>query len=142
MLADYPVDVIHAVCDPRSGIASRLKWLPTIAEVKEACEREMIPIAREIERQRQRDVCAKMIEGQREARPSLDELKAKFGPNWGIKDAAEESSAARSEAFERASARSEAAIIAEWGDEKPPTICGVPISKSLAKLLGARLNHG
>lgn len=37
--------------DPRSGIAGRSKWLPTVAEVREACEREMAPARREAERQ-------------------------------------------------------------------------------------------
>lgn len=38
VLADYPDDVIERVIDPRSGIPSRMNWLPTIAEIKSACE--------------------------------------------------------------------------------------------------------
>lgn len=38
VLSDYPLDVIAAVVDPRSGIPSRCKWLPTVAEIKSACE--------------------------------------------------------------------------------------------------------
>jgi hypothetical protein len=38
VLSDYPLDIVTAVTDPRTGIASKLKWLPTIAEVKAACE--------------------------------------------------------------------------------------------------------
>lgn len=38
VLADYPDDVIERVVDPRSGIPSRMNWLPTIAEIKTACE--------------------------------------------------------------------------------------------------------
>ena len=38
VLADYPDDVIEQVVDPRNGLPSRMNWLPTIAEIKSACE--------------------------------------------------------------------------------------------------------
>ena len=38
VLSDYPPDIVAAVTDPRTGIPSRIKWLPTIAEIKDACE--------------------------------------------------------------------------------------------------------
>lgn len=38
VLADYPDDVIERVVDPRHGLPSRMNWLPTIAEIKSACE--------------------------------------------------------------------------------------------------------
>lgn len=38
VLADYPDDVLERVVDPRSGLPSRMNWLPTIAEIKSACE--------------------------------------------------------------------------------------------------------
>ena len=38
VLADYPDDVIEQVVDPRNGLPSRMNWLPTIAEIKTACE--------------------------------------------------------------------------------------------------------
>jgi hypothetical protein len=38
VLSDYPLDIVNAVTDPRTGIPSRIKWLPTIAEIKDACE--------------------------------------------------------------------------------------------------------
>lgn len=37
-LADYSAEVIEYVTDPRTGLPSKLKWLPTVAEVREACE--------------------------------------------------------------------------------------------------------
>jgi hypothetical protein len=46
VLADYPREVIAYVTDPRTGIARRLKWLPSIAEVIEACEAQMAPLRR------------------------------------------------------------------------------------------------
>jgi hypothetical protein len=38
VLSDYPLDVIARVVDPRNGLPSRINWLPTIAEIKSACE--------------------------------------------------------------------------------------------------------
>lgn len=38
VLAMYPVDVIRAACEPATGIPSKIKWLPAIAEVKAECE--------------------------------------------------------------------------------------------------------
>lgn len=37
-LADYEPEIIQYVTDPRTGLPSKLKWLPTVAEVREACE--------------------------------------------------------------------------------------------------------
>lgn len=42
VLEDYSEAVIIAVTGPRSGLQRRCKWLPTIAEVIEACEAEAI----------------------------------------------------------------------------------------------------
>ena len=38
VLSDYPLDVIQQVVDPRKGLPSKVNWLPTIAEIKSACE--------------------------------------------------------------------------------------------------------
>ncbi len=37
VLADYPEEVVRQVCDPRNGLPSKLKWLPALSEIKEAC---------------------------------------------------------------------------------------------------------
>lgn len=38
----YPDPVIVAVTDPRTGLQRRIKWPPTIAEVVEACDAEVV----------------------------------------------------------------------------------------------------
>ncbi len=38
VLSDYPLDIVTAVTNPSVGIPAKLKWLPTIAEIKTACE--------------------------------------------------------------------------------------------------------
>lgn len=40
VLAEYPIDVICAVTDPRSGLPRKSKWLPSVAELADACDAE------------------------------------------------------------------------------------------------------
>jgi hypothetical protein len=40
-LVRYPAGVLRRVSDPYDGIAGRLKFLPRIAEIREACDAEM-----------------------------------------------------------------------------------------------------
>lgn len=42
MLAGYPETVVERVCDPVRGLPGHSKFLPAIAEIREACEREMV----------------------------------------------------------------------------------------------------
>ncbi len=42
-LAEYPDEVLAKLVDPRVGIATKCKFLPTIAELTEALEAEMEP---------------------------------------------------------------------------------------------------
>ena len=62
VLADYPDDVIELVVDPRSGLPSRMNWLPTIAEIKSACEDIHGPRRRMAEWDTE---AAKLIEGRK-----------------------------------------------------------------------------
>jgi hypothetical protein len=40
MLAAYPKDFVKRVCNPVTGLPSRLKFLPTVADLHEALEAE------------------------------------------------------------------------------------------------------
>ena len=40
ILAEYPEAVVRYVTDPRTGIPRKLKFLPSVAEVAEACDHE------------------------------------------------------------------------------------------------------
>lgn len=80
VLSDYPLDVIRAVVDPRTGIPSKSKWLPTVAEIKEACEAIEGPrrAAARRERAEQAQLDERMLlEAPRAERPTYDELKAR-----------------------------------------------------------------
>ena len=52
VLVRYPTDVIMSVTEPATGIPSKVKWLPTIAEIVEACEEAVAPLLRQQERDR------------------------------------------------------------------------------------------
>ena len=47
-LALYPADVIEEVTSPVKGIATRVDWLPTIAEIRRACDEIMRPRRRRL----------------------------------------------------------------------------------------------
>lgn len=38
VLSRYPSEVIRDVTEPATGLPSRLKWLPSISEIREECE--------------------------------------------------------------------------------------------------------
>lgn len=56
-LADFPQVVVDYVTDPRTGLPGSLKWLPSIAEVREACANRLAAIryAEWRNRKRERD---------------------------------------------------------------------------------------
>lgn len=89
VLSDYPQEIIKRTTDPRTGIASHSKWLPTISEIKETCEAEMWPIRREQERVRLAEERKRLL-GEpvdRSSRKTYEELKAEAGPDWGLAEA-------------------------------------------------------
>lgn len=92
MLASYPELVVERVCDPLRGLPAKNKFLPAIAEIREACEREMIwhdaVERRERERRHTAEVLAPAVPATDESRARvraladdlLAELKAKGEP--------------------------------------------------------------
>jgi regulator of protease activity HflC (stomatin/prohibitin superfamily) len=51
MLASFPQDIVQAVTDPVRGIASEQNWVPTLAELRHACEKRMEPIRQKAKRE-------------------------------------------------------------------------------------------
>jgi hypothetical protein len=87
VLAEYPPDIVQRVTDPRSGLPSKLQWLPSVKEVRDACEE--LDNRRRYQEQRahqQAEQIAelKRLDAMRQTRPTLAEMKAKYGENWGI----------------------------------------------------------
>jgi hypothetical protein len=84
VLEDYPNDVIVYVTDPRSGMQRHLKWPPTISEIVEACNDRMADLARQERFRNWGKSETLLLDPPEQSKPTLDELKAKHGPNWGI----------------------------------------------------------
>ena len=42
-MCKFPVDILKAVTDPAAGLPAKLKWFPSLAELKDACEMLMEP---------------------------------------------------------------------------------------------------
>ncbi len=154
VLAEFPPDIVRRVTDPRTGLPSRSQWLPTVKEVHDACS--------ELD-QRERGIAAAAVREEEQLRmrrewlasqpkkPTLEELKAKYGPNWGMsQDARDKVAAARHAAFMRQAndtlLRREYASAGETPREAAP---GMPISRELvsmvqkadAELYEARMRH-
>jgi hypothetical protein len=53
LLSEYPAEVVAVVTDPRRGLATRCKFIPTLAELTEALESEMEPHRQEWRRQQE-----------------------------------------------------------------------------------------
>ena len=85
ILAAYPVGVVEAVLSPLSGVPSKHAFMPSLSEVKAECEMHFGPYRREVARPHPLPALpAPTFE-----RPTLDELRAKHGPNWGLQLAPE-----------------------------------------------------
>lgn len=85
VLEGYPDDVIHHVTDVRTGMQRGCKFPPTIAEVVTACEVLMQDVARRKRLTNWGKNNPPLLDAPREQRPTYDELKAKYGDDFGIK---------------------------------------------------------
>lgn len=84
----YPREVVEHVVDPMTGLAGKEDWVPSLAKVKAALEARASQLARQREREDHRATTladrARAAAVARNRRPTLDELRAKYGPNWGL----------------------------------------------------------
>lgn len=82
VLSRYPVEIVKAVVDPCSGIPSQIKWLPSIQEIKAACEDEKARTAvwRDVWTERSREQLAerKRLAPPSERRQTFAEIKAEM----------------------------------------------------------------
>jgi hypothetical protein len=94
-LVQFPKYVSMRCADPLKGVASASRFKPTVADLTAWCEHGTAELRQIVDRddqeirwKRERDEACKAelaaIED-RKKRPTLDELRAKHGPNWGIK---------------------------------------------------------
>ncbi len=93
-LAEYPRMVAVKCCDPVHGVSRETRFLPTVADVVAFCERETAGMRGPVEREdrdarilremAERAEAEAQLQAERAARPTIDEMKAKHGPNWGL----------------------------------------------------------
>jgi hypothetical protein len=87
VLARFPEDIITQVTHPVTGLPHVKSWLPTVKEVTDAC---VAANESNVEEQARLKRIKDQLEArEREAkgvRPTMEQLKAKYGPNWGIED--------------------------------------------------------
>lgn len=158
VLSQYPADVVQRVTDPRTGIAGRSKFLPTVSEVREACEAASAAADRAAKRAR--DLAAQVareqeslrFERERASRPTSEQLAAVHGLDQRRRAAADAQAldtALRTAAQERKAETARAAleqrereVLMDWGDEPAPTIAGVPISRELHALVQRQRGGG
>lgn len=84
VLEQYPDQVIVYISDPRTGVQRHLKWPPTISEIVEACDARAAELKRNERLRNWGKNEPLMLEAPRENRPTLEEMKAKYGDNWGL----------------------------------------------------------
>ena len=80
VLARYPEDVARFVTDPHSGIAGKLKWFPTIYEIREACDIENAK--RQLAAERDASLREQFAERDRMAAMTPAEKRKEFIAGW------------------------------------------------------------
>jgi hypothetical protein len=94
VLGDYPKSVALRCADIRRGVARETRFLPTVADIVAFCERETAELRGIVDRedhhatlaraQQERAEAEDRAAAVRKARPTYADLKAKYGPDWGI----------------------------------------------------------
>jgi hypothetical protein len=81
LLSSYPEWLVNAVSNVRSGLPAHFNFMPSIAELRKFCEDLR---AADYERRRRLEIQKLPPPMDRSNRPTYEELKARYGPNWGI----------------------------------------------------------
>jgi len=77
MLSSYPEIVVERVCDPIRGLPAKSKFLPSIAEIRAACETEMVWFDTVERRSRDRKHTAKVLEPMLPPPAPMDRLRVR-----------------------------------------------------------------
>jgi hypothetical protein len=125
VLTHYPESVVMLVTDPVKGLPGKLKWLPSVAEVREACEAEIAPILAEAARRKRLDEtreATERVEVSEERRSmAIDHYERNIRPQM-------EGAAKAKETQEEAQKRLPALQRDIW---KEPLVIGVEFGKKL-----------
>lgn len=132
LLSKYPAWIAERLLSPVNGLPAKHTFLPSIKEIRDFCEAEFRVTRYAMEWDEAAREQHKLIAGAVAQRPTLEELQAKYGPNWGFRQAEgeEQRKDVRLAAQRKANiAAFEAECIAAgWSADSP-------ISPSLAKII-------
>jgi hypothetical protein len=85
VLARYPEQVITDVTHPATGLPKKKGWLPTVKEVFDACEEAVeFSVNHQARLKRIKDQMEARAREDRGEKPTLAQLKERFGDNWGL----------------------------------------------------------
>jgi hypothetical protein len=94
-LQQFPRAIAIRCANPLKGVAATTRFKPTVADLTAWCQREVdnlqeIVDRADLDKRLREERTAALFEEQRlteerKTRPSLDELRAKHGPLWGLK---------------------------------------------------------
>lgn len=133
----YPRAAVQYVVDPLTGLPGRSEWLPTMKATKEALD------AWEAEQKRAREFEARQQAAERQiserkawqekqkTKPTLDEMKAKYGENWSLKSISPESQESKAKRTATMQDANRAAFKAEC------EAAGMPLDSAVSPSLAA-----
>lgn len=140
ILSRYPDGIVLHVTDPRTGLASKGDWLPTIHEIVVECERLAEQEHRIKERARRDQETVSRRNNPPHKRPTKEEMLKKYGPGYGINQATERDHLERDARISgRSGEGTQRVILAEYdrlGLEPMWATDGVLLSPSLLSTLG------
>lgn len=151
VLLNFPLPIIDYVTAPGTGIQAQRgrRFPPTPGEVRQACEDALAMFEHAFEhatkpkRIEQAKAEREQEKRDRSERPSYEDLKAKYGPNFGLQTVEEV------DREERKAARIRQEIVdhhneiaREWDRRgvEAPTLGGIVVSPELAKQLSLKTN--
>lgn len=89
ILSRYPEAVITEVTHPATGLPKKKSWLPTVKEVSDACDEAVeFSVQHAARLKRIKDQLDARAREDRGEKPTLAQLKERFGDNWGFEPVA------------------------------------------------------
>jgi hypothetical protein len=92
LLSSYPSFAVETVLSVRTGIPAKHEMMPAIAQIREALEAES-RVVRYAQEWREGARQALLPGPPAPPKPTYEELKAKYGPNWGLAQNAQKQNA-------------------------------------------------
>lgn len=138
----YPPAAVRHVVDPVTGLPGRSEWLPTMKAIKEALdgwaaeEKRAREFEARLQAAEQQIADRKAWQEKQKTKPTLEEMKAKYGDNWGLKSASPESQESKAKRTVAMQEANRAAFEAEC------KAAGMPLDSTASPSLTALIKAG